>query len=123
MKRDMEVVRTLLMQVADNSQFNGRGIYSATADEFPVEGFSCEEIDYHFSLLFGAGLLDGKHNLSPGFVIKGVTWNGHEFLDATRDPDVWEKTKARAKGVSNTGMGILLEIAKAEIKTKLGLGG
>lgn len=52
---------------------------------------------------------------------KKITWRGHEYLDATRDPDIWEKTKAKAKIVSSVGVGILLDIAKAEIKAKLGL--
>jgi hypothetical protein len=42
-------------------------------------------------------------------------------LDDTRDPTVWNKAKKPAAGVAHAGMGLLWEIAKAEIKTQLGL--
>ena len=54
-------------------------------------------------------------------IVKKLTWRGHEYIDATRDPDIWEKTKAKAKIVTSVGVGMFLEIAKAEIKAKLGL--
>ena len=28
-----------------------------------------------------------------GYMVKGLTWNGHEFLDASRNDTVWSKTK------------------------------
>ena len=34
---------------------------------------------------------------------------------------IWGKTKERAKTVASVGLSFLWEIAKAEIKTKLGL--
>ena len=66
-------------------------------------------------------MIDGKTTVDPGAIIRKLSWKGHEFLNDTRDPDIWSKTKERAKGVANAGMGLLWEIAKAEIKTKLGL--
>jgi hypothetical protein len=80
-----------------------------------------EEIAYHLKLLIDAGFVDAEPYLSGGFGIKTITWRGHEFLDDTRDPTVWKKAKERAAGVAHAGMGLLWEIAKAEIKTKLGL--
>jgi hypothetical protein len=38
-----------------------------------------------------------------------------------RDPEIWRKIKARTKGIAGVGLGLLLEIAKAEIKKSLGL--
>jgi hypothetical protein len=56
-----------------------------------------------------------------GITFAGLTWKGHEFLDDIRDPGVWQKTKERTKGVASVGVGFLWEIAKAEVRAKLGL--
>lgn len=54
-------------------------------------------------------------------VVNKLTWQGHELLDDIRDPDIWNKTKERAKVLSGVGVAFVWEIAKAEIKKKLGL--
>jgi hypothetical protein len=42
-----------------------------------------------------------------------LTWNGHEFLEAVRDPEVWRRTKEGAKAAGNAGLGFMWELAKA----------
>jgi hypothetical protein len=34
---------------------------------------------------------------------KRLTWNGHEFLDAVRDDEVWRRTKEGARKAGNAG--------------------
>ena len=78
---------------------------------------------YHVALLVEAGFLSGNIKMASigNVVVSKLTWEGHEFLDAIRDPDIWSKTKERAKGVASIGLGLVWEIAKAEVKAKLGL--
>jgi hypothetical protein len=59
--------------------------------------------------------------ISGEIIVKSLTWNGREFLDDVRDVEVWGKTKERAKAVAGVGFSFLWEIAKAEVKSKLGL--
>jgi Hypothetical protein (DUF2513) len=59
--------------------------------------------------------------LSGEIVVKNITWDGREFLDDIRDTEVWGKTKERAKAVASVGLSFVWEIAKAEMKAKLGL--
>jgi hypothetical protein len=118
MKRDMDLIRAVLVSleaVTENSYLDN------PPEELGLQGHSFEEVAYHLKLLIDAGFLDGSQDMSGGFAIKKITWNGHEFLDDTRDPDIWSKAKERAKGVANVGIGFIWEIAKAEIRTKLGL--
>jgi hypothetical protein len=89
--------------------------------EFATDGFTYEDIDYHLGQLIDAGLLEGDRTMSPGYVIKKVSWQGHEFLDDTRDPDVWQKARSGAQKIVGAGFNLTWEIAKAEIKAKLGL--
>lgn len=45
-----------------------------------------------------------------------MTWNGHEFLDAVRDPEIWQKTKDGASKVGSASIEFLWEMAKAYAK-------
>jgi|SRR6185437_178254 len=51
-----------------------------------------------------------------------MTARGYEFLEDIRDPEIWRITKERAKGVGQASLEFLWEIAKVEVKSKLGLG-
>jgi hypothetical protein len=53
------------------------------------------------------------------FTFTSVTWQGHEFIDATRSPDVWEKTKTTAQKVGSWTTPLLIDIAKTVIKAEL----
>ena len=119
MHRDMDLARALLIKIADDPNLNGRSRYLVYADTYPVDGYSYEQIDYHIRLLIDGGLLDGEPMASPGYVIGGPTWAGHEFIDNTRDPTTWEKLKGYAATVGSAGMGVLGELAKAELKAKI----
>ena len=84
------------------------------------------KIQHYIALLNAAGLLSGQPLASLGmeypiWINLDLTWQGHEFLDSVRDPDIWQKTKARAAPVATAAFGVILEIAKAEIRKKLGL--
>lgn len=63
---------------------------------------------YHRALIIEAGLATGMISESGGVpsavVIHRLTWEGHEYLDAVRGEDVWEKTKSvfKKQGLSMT---------------------
>jgi len=124
LKRDLDLCRSILLKIDADPKFNGRtGHLINDTDQFlfSFEGHSLEEVDYNLNLLREAGLIDAQKTAEPGAIIRKLTWEGHEFLNDTSDPDIWSKTKERARGVANIGFGFLWEIAKAEIKTRLGL--
>jgi hypothetical protein len=54
--------------------------------------------------------------------LRGSLGEGCEFLADTRDPTIWEKVQEHAKAVGGAGMAVMWELAKAELKKKLGLG-
>ncbi|SCL76594.1 hypothetical protein L21_2529 [Methanoculleus chikugoensis] len=89
MKRDMELVRQILLQIE-----------SSTGDDFAniqIENYSPEEIAYHVYLLKDAGLIEAEISYSmdsvkpEDYVIFRMTWAGHDFLDASRDEGLWKK--------------------------------
>src|SRR5215208_2731090 len=89
MKRDMELVRKILLETEQYAK--GTGWVN-----IEIPGYSSEDVSYHVKILGEAGLLAAQdlttHN---GFcwMPRSLTWEGHEFLDAVRNDTVWVKTK------------------------------
>jgi hypothetical protein len=82
------------------------------------------EVSYHVHLLADAGLLIGQdlsHMGPDGYewMPKRLTWEGHEFLDNIRDPDVWRRTKEGAKEVGGFSLELLGALAKGFVKKKI----
>lgn len=121
-QRDMDLVRELLLKMDADPQLDGtRWVRYATPAEMGITGHSAEEVGYHLNMLLEAGLIKAKGSIELMPVINKMTWQGHEFLDDIRDDTVWGKTKERTKGLAGVGIALMWEIAKAELKQKLGL--
>jgi uncharacterized protein DUF2513 len=48
-----------------------------------------------------------------------LTWAGHDFADAVRDPDIWRKTKHSADKIGSITFDLVKDLAKGFIKTKI----
>jgi hypothetical protein len=119
LERDMDLIRDLLLRIESASQKPSWKELTPEKDEAEAE-----RVLAHLKLIQDAGFTKsmvvnmGGHRYPQNIEL---TWEGHKFLGDIRDPDIWGKTKQRAKGVANIGLGFLWEIAKAEMKAKLGL--
>jgi len=107
MKRDMDLVRKILMACVDHE--HGRA-----PQDLAIEGYSEEQIGYHVYLMMEAGLVEAADvttmgSESPEAVVTSVTWDGHEFLEASRDEGLWENAK---QAVGSTG-GMVLGVLKS----------
>ncbi|MFU7529179.1 DUF2513 domain-containing protein [Qipengyuania sp. ASV99] len=47
-----------------------------------------------------------------------ITWQGHEFLDKVRDPEIWRKTKEGATKLNSWGVKLIGEMASGYIRAK-----
>ena len=86
MKRDMELVRLLLLE--------------AESGETPpvISDYSEEQQMYHLLIMEEAGLvvarfMRGNSNEVIGSTTERLTWAGHDFLDATRDSKIWKMAR------------------------------
>ena len=112
MKRNMDLVRSILLAI-EASEDDPRGWVELAS----FEGLSDTEVSYHVKLMDQAGLIEAD-DLSTGgedgfrWQAKGLTWDGHEFLDAARKNSVWERAKRQT--LDKTG-GLSLELLKTAL--------
>jgi len=116
MKRDLDLIRKILLALEDKQNDDWL--------EFSHPDYSQEEIDYNSNLIYDAGLADGM-NMGTArhpdqYVLSKLTWQGHEFLDASRDDSIWEKAKSLIKTKVSTVsfqvfLNVLTKLAEKEL--------
>lgn len=90
MKRDWDLVIAVLKAIEASDAPVGK----RTPVDIP--GRSDEQINYHIKLLSQAGLIAAippKAVKDNTYIPMGLTWDGHDFLDNTQVPGVWETVK------------------------------
>ena len=110
MKRNMDLVREILLQIEATEP--GKVI------KIDSPSYGKEEIGLHVELMIGHGLIDGKaipsgdgaaHRILA-YGIEGMTWEGQDFLDAARNDTIWKK--AKEKCLETTGR-LAFDVLKA----------
>jgi hypothetical protein len=116
MKRDMELIRTILNEIEEQTG-------PPTNHKISIDGYDDAIIAAHIELLIEAGLIKGKVMRNPagvqGALVERLTWDGYEFVNVSRDKN-WKKAKELllSHGVSIT-FDLLLEYLKAEARKHL----
>lgn len=120
----MDLIRALLIGIDADPILDGQHWLSPSVKNnlgvIGVSDYSEDQVAYHLRLLIEAGLVDGNTTMEMP-IISRLTWQGHEFLDNVRDPSIWRSTKERVKDLPSIAIGVIVEVAKAEIKRRLGL--
>jgi hypothetical protein len=111
MKRDLELVRTILLAME-----------AVPADEHPpnpfqIDSYSDAMVGHHVHLMGTAGLLKTANttttsDMNSQAMPLEVTWAGHDFIDTMRSQEVWEQTKQALKDAGGGGFSIMLEFGK-----------
>ena len=105
MKRYMDLCRKMLLAVESESD--------NSIKEFP---FASEYDDYvingHIKLLGEAGLIDISQSGNVRYVVSGLAWAGHDFLDAARDDNRWAKAKQH---FSDAGVSVTFALLKEKL--------
>ena len=118
MKRDMDLLRTILLQIEENDQGFGGDV------EIELQGVEEQVIAEHLRLLLEAGLIDGEGIPDDTYDFDRVaptrlTWKGHDFVDSVRDQEIWRKTKEGAISAKGFTLELLQDLAKGSIKKQL----
>ena len=94
MKRNMDLIRKILLTIEE--EHDGRNRVQIHS----VEGYPRNEVSFHVHLLVDAGYVNaGKVGALQGtvYLIRGITWEGYEFLDAVRSDNVWSRVQKKLK--------------------------
>ena len=85
MKRDMDLIRRILLRVEEEGNNRGRVVIES------IEGYDEDLVLYNVKLLVGAGYLNAAGTSAGVYLIRDITWEGHDFLDSVRNRAVWRK--------------------------------
>lgn len=114
MKRDMELIRLLLLDTE--------------GEEKPdLSGYSEQQLLYHTALLIDAELVEGaiipgSDGLPIAAHIIRLNWKGHEFLDAARNQSVWKKVMEKVKsGGASLPLPVIQDMLISFLKKQAGL--
>ena len=115
MKRDMDLIRDLLLYIENNDSGN----YPEVSAESIGSESSQESILYNYRLLEKAGYVENGVSTFSSTGAGSLTWAGHDFVDSVRDPEIWRETKDVASKAGRWSIDLLGELAKGLIKTKI----
>jgi hypothetical protein len=117
----MDLIRGLLLKLEDMPLSpSAVALIDPNDSEVAVANFSADQIEYHLDLLREQNLIEcpGSQPMI-GITFRRLTWEGHDFLDAVRDPEIWRKTKIGAEATGSFTFDLVKELAKGFIKTKI----
>ena len=110
MKRNMDLVREILLQI-EATELGGKV-------ELHIPNHEDGEIGLHVELMIERGLVKGTalpsgsgsaHRILA-YSINGMTWEGHDFLDAARSDTIWDKAKKKCHEATG---GLAFDVLKA----------
>lgn len=109
MKRDMDLIRNILMHAEQHSH----GFCAEGSPE--IDGYTAEQVGYHVYLMEQAGLVAAHSTTvigssSPSAALINLTWYGHDFLDAARQPERWAQAKKIINKVGSVSFDVLLSL-------------
>ncbi len=116
--RDMDLVRGILLQIEEsNFPLRSDDIISLSDDK-------AAEKHYLLRKMKAAGIITSNSctALNSGITRHKdieLTWEGHDFLDAVRDPVIWSKTKEGAAAAGAFSWDILKKLAKGYAKKQI----
>lgn len=120
MKRDINLVRAILMEVEQQEAVDVQG-------GIHISNYPSDVINYHVYIMEQGGLLSGtalksQASIIPRFVGICLTWQGHEFLDAARDETRWRKAINIVQNQGNSvTVGVLIQLLSSLMKSSFGL--
>ena len=114
MKRDMDLIRRIALEVADME-------FGYVLTDMEEEGVDAATFGMHAIWMREAGLitafiLEYDSGEPPKARIARLTWAGCEFVDAIRDDTLWRKAKT---SVLKPGMSFTFDVLKEWLKTEI----
>lgn len=124
MKRDLDLVRCILISVEKADGPIGDAMLAKCCEDIGRLAFHIELMQAHG--LLTASVERDAYGDPLSLEVGGLTWEGYDYLDAIRSPQVWNKAKdAISKAVGDTSLSIVKQtcttVATGLIMSKLGM--
>jgi hypothetical protein len=121
-KRDMDLVIKILDYLEARQE-------SSVIQHLEMPGYDEPVVAYQLRRMYEGGLLDAEAIVSSSTNTRiidvlpfGLSWQGHEFLDAIRRRGVLEKMRERLGGaLTDVPFTILKELALSAVRSQIGL--
>lgn len=98
MKRDMDYVREILLDIESKDKPRLRDLLPSGATDTE----HAKLVEHLTMLVDEAGFVTGTSSTilsgRKDWLNLRITWQGHDFLDSVRDPEIWRKAKNTAAG-------------------------
>jgi len=117
MKRDMNIIRKILLNAEDDVYPYGAPVV--------LDGVDVRTCAYHVALMIDAGLIDGKvtpSNYCPYETarIDRLTNAGHDFADGIRKDTIWNMALEHViKPGASYGLSVLVEYVKMQVRLQV----
>jgi hypothetical protein len=110
------MVRDQLLQIEDLDRRDGKDL---KLDRKGIEDLVFRE---HLRILKEAGFIEAfemsdTEDDSMHYLPTRLTYTGHEYLDAVRDPEIWKATKSIARTAGGASISFVWEIAEGRNQT------
>ena len=123
MKRDMDLMRNMLLRIEERSDVPPKMLHVDDFEDLHADMFV---LSLHVELMNDAGLIEVfDSNVEPDgfkdFTISRLTLSGYEYLDAIRNRKVWMRVKKKIEFFGGATLDIIKQLAVKELAKELGL--
>lgn len=124
MKRDMDFIRDLLLRIEAGQTSFGPQVEAPAGPETAEQAWGAFEdadskLQEHIKLLSERRLIDEVVFLDEQILVGRLTWDGQDFVNTIRDPEIWSRTKSGALAAGGWTADLLKDLAKGFIRKKL----
>lgn len=119
MKRDMDLVRKILLKLNEHEHGNA-------PRNFSIDDYAEDIVLYHCFLLNEAGLIQAaditsQSSSSPAAIPVRLTWDGHEFIENAKNEKMWAQTKDAVGKIGDVSFSVWASVLSSVVLRNLGI--
>ncbi|MBJ7657811.1 DUF2513 domain-containing protein [Weissella confusa] len=117
-------VRNVLLDMEEHMKLHDDWTNEDIMDAIRRTKISSDDYVYTIDSLLDGGYIIGKRQRTMDgyiYMIKSISFSGHQFLDTVRSPEIWRQTKSLTSKFEGVTIEILSQVTTNLISKQLGL--